>query len=185
MDPVWSPNGQAIVFTSGGRLVTVNSEGRKRGSVAGALAAGGNGREARARTQFSPDGERIFFDGVDGLSVINAQGGRARRLAPPQLRNLTFALSPDGSKIAISAGTGRGPEVYVISSSGGKLHRLTYNRGTEDTDPVWSPDNRKIAFTTNRDGNWEIYTMNVDGSQQKNISRNKADDVAPAWRASP
>jgi DNA-binding CsgD family transcriptional regulator len=34
----------------------------------------------------------------------------------------------------------------------------------------------KIAFLSNRDGNWEIYAMNADGSGQTNLSNNPGDD---------
>ena len=42
-------------------------------------------------------------------------------------------------------------------------------------------DARKIAFTSNRDGNREIYVMNDDGSGQANLTNNPADDSQPAW----
>ena len=37
--------------------------------------------------------------------------------------------------------------------------------------PAWSPDGRKIAFVSRRDGNSEIYVMNADGSAQENLTR--------------
>ena len=39
----------------------------------------------------------------------------------------------------------------------------------------------KIAFTTDRDGNYEIYMMNTDGSNPVRLTNNSADDEAPAW----
>ena len=39
----------------------------------------------------------------------------------------------------------------------------------------------KIAFASNRDGNFEIYIMDVDGSQQTNLTNNSADDILPSW----
>src|SRR5205814_9520420 len=39
----------------------------------------------------------------------------------------------------------------------------------------------KIAFDSNRDGNFEIYVMNADGSGQRRLTRNPAKDVSPAW----
>ena len=44
-----------------------------------------------------------------------------------------------------------------------------------------APTTAKIAFTSNRDGNYEIYIMNPDGTVQKNLTRHKAGDVQPAW----
>ncbi len=39
----------------------------------------------------------------------------------------------------------------------------------------------QIAFTSNRDGDWEIYVMDADGGNLRNLTNNRADDFAPAW----
>jgi TolB protein len=44
-----------------------------------------------------------------------------------------------------------------------------------------APAAAKIAFTTDRDGNFEIYLMNPDGSGQVNLTNNPAFDARPAW----
>ncbi len=41
--------------------------------------------------------------------------------------------------------------------------------------------NGLIAFTSNRDGNYEIYTMNPDGSNPTNLTNNPAEDSLPDW----
>jgi Tol biopolymer transport system component len=46
----------------------------------------------------------------------------------------------------------------------------------------WSPDGARIAFASDRDGNWEIYLMNADGGQQQRITINEATDQDPDWR---
>ena len=44
-----------------------------------------------------------------------------------------------------------------------------------------APKTEKIAFSSNRDGNWEIYLMNPNGSQQERLTRNSAGDHSPVW----
>lgn len=44
-----------------------------------------------------------------------------------------------------------------------------------------APATAKIAFTSNRDGNFEIYTMNPDGSEQTNLTQHRAADHNPVW----
>ena len=55
----------------------------------------------------------------------------------------------------------------------------------EPTPTPWpTPDNStisRIAFATNRDGNWEIYIVNSDGSNPHNVSNNPATDSHPSW----
>lgn len=41
--------------------------------------------------------------------------------------------------------------------------------------------NGKIAFQSDRDGNFEIYVMDADGSGQTNLTNNPERDVEPAW----
>lgn len=39
----------------------------------------------------------------------------------------------------------------------------------------------KIAFSSNRGGNWDIYTMDPDGKNPVKLTQNRADDFSPAW----
>ena len=50
-----------------------------------------------------------------------------------------------------------------------------------DSHPSWSPDGRKLAFVSRRDGNSEIYVMNADGSGLRNVTRTPSNDLDPAW----
>lgn len=60
------------------------------------------------------------------------------------------------------------------------IHKLTtgnYNNAF----PGFSPDGKRIAFQSDRDGNWEIYLMDVDGAQEVRITQNQAQDEMPVF----
>ncbi len=47
--------------------------------------------------------------------------------------------------------------------------------------PAWSPDEKQIAFQSNRDGPYHIYVMDADGTNARRITSGDADDRHPAW----
>ena len=66
--------------------------------------------------------------------------------------------------------TGDG-EIFTAYPDGTNLTQLTFNTAN-DLDPTYSPDGKRIAFETNRDGNFEIYKMRAaDGASRINVSR--------------
>ena len=68
-----------------------------------------------------------------------------------------------------------------MKADGSGLRNLTPKPVRDLADPAWSPDGRKLAFVSDRDGNSEVYVMNADGSGQRNLTRNPAYDADPAW----
>lgn len=71
-------------------------------------------------------------------------------------------------------------DIYVASSAGSNAVRLTAGPGWS-TDPAWSPDGRRIAFTSDRSGNPQIYIMDADGSSQRRVTSTPGANYRSAW----
>ena len=67
-----------------------------------------------------------------------------------------------------------------MNADGSGTRKLTHN-ARDNAEPAWSPDGRKIAFRSTRNGNRDIYVMNADGSGKRNLTRNAAWDSRPSW----
>jgi TolB protein len=73
---------------------------------------------------------------------------------------LPLAFNAQG-KIAFESCGGNNCEIFLINPDGTGLIQLTFN-SAQDVMPSVALNGTKIAFSTNRDGNYEIYTMNLD-----------------------
>ena len=48
-------------------------------------------------------------------------------------------------------------------------------------EPSWSPDGSRIAFASQRSGNFDIYVMNADGTETRKVTSTKGNDSHPTW----
>ena len=67
-----------------------------------------------------------------------------------------------------------------MNVDGTNVRQLTHSP-VRDMRPSWSPDGRRLAFTSARDGNHEIYVINADGTGLERITQNTERDDFATW----
>lgn len=82
------------------------------------------------------------------------------------------AISPDGSRIAFEY---KG-DIYTVGVDGGTATRLTSHPAYE-SNPVWSPDSRQIAFASDRHGNFDVMLMDAAGGNARRLTSNSASEI--------
>ncbi len=73
-----------------------------------------------------------------------------------------------------------GGDIWVAERDGSQPRRLTINPGVE-SNPVFSPDGKTIAFTGNYDGNTDVYTIPLEGGAPKRLTYHPSADVVRGW----
>src|SRR5687767_5575707 len=90
--------------------------------------------------------------------------------------NMAAALSPDGRTLIIDL---QG-SLWTLPASGGVANRIT-DEYLDARQPVWAPDNRRVAFQGYAGGVWHIYVMNAGGGDMRAITSGPFDDREPSW----
>jgi len=89
--------------------------------------------------------------------------------------------SPDGRWIAYTRPDDTSPgHIWVMSRDGHNPRQLTFGAGY-DRSPTWSPDGTRLAFASDRDGNWEIYTIRLADGALTRLTYAGAADQEPNW----
>lgn len=109
------------------------------------------------------------------LAVSLAIGGAdVSAITPKWLRDVK--ISPDGKEIAF---TYKG-DIWKVPATGGSAVRLT-SQPSYESEPVWSPDGKSIAFASDRAGGSDIYIMSADGGAARRLTYNSAAETPEAF----
>jgi dipeptidyl aminopeptidase/acylaminoacyl peptidase len=211
-DPLFSPDGAAIVFTrfSFGEGTPLRGElwsVRLDGSPPTQLTQVGAWQSDHAGS-FSPDGSQLAFT----RSTVDPQTGRGRtaiRVANPDgsgerllfKRAADPAFSPNGKRIAFVSDRARngelcvgercffGAELYVARADETHRKRLTRTEALNEGRPSWLATGSRIAYQRGKDvGNAQstsILQMNATGScARKLLDGGPSSATSPSWRPS-
>jgi dipeptidyl aminopeptidase/acylaminoacyl peptidase len=127
------------------------------------------------------------------LLVAPAVRGQADGLRPMtvddvmNVRYLTAtALSPDGTRVLYVVSEadlkqGRyNTDIWMVPVAGGTPVKLTNAPGRDDT-PHWSPDGKKVAFVSDRDGKPQIWLIAPDGGEASRLTESRTGVRDFAW----
>ena len=193
-EPWWSPDGERIAFTSqrDGKpdIFLMNRDGSAQKRLTDSVAADG-------RVRFSPDGKKIayysFRDQPLGfLWAANLDMSEAKPVlgeidqSDPKAEcagGFPGGWFPDGKRILFHGANGETKALQICSANadGTDIKVIFSEPDTASFFPTLSPDAKKIAFVTNRDGDDEIYVIGADGKGLRRITKDDGNDTDPTW----
>ncbi|MFN2525485.1 MAG: TolB family protein [Actinomycetota bacterium] len=184
--PAWSPKGDKIVFARRNNptdptdvnLHVINADGTGLVQITDTPGI-------ESSPEWSPDGRLIIFardreaSGAAGtpLEVIRPDGSGRRVVTDPGVQAFGPHWSPDGKKILFGSGQSQiqtpfislaageaDRDIWMMRRDGTHPQNLTADSDADNLFGIWSPDGKRIAFLSDRDGAYKIYTMRSDGS---------------------
>jgi TolB protein len=166
----WFPNGRLLVNRNDGTIETADPAGGTEQPIT---------LEQRPLLDavVSPDGTRIAFSfstAIDGddIWVLNWPSRKVARVLPMPAMQHEPAWSADGATLYfLSGGGGQSHDIWRYTPDTQAKEQLTVDE-LYHFDVAAGPDG-EIAYSSNRDGNYEIYVRQADG-----ISRRLTNDPA-------
>jgi Tol biopolymer transport system component/predicted Ser/Thr protein kinase len=167
--PHYAPTGH-LVYAQGGTLMAVQFDpqrltvtGAAVPMVEGVLQSTANGN---AQYSLSDTGSLVYvLESVQSppsrLVWVSRNGGEQPLAAPPRAYMIP-RLSPDDRRVAVVIAE-QEPQIWLYDFPRETLSRFTFE-GNANNGPVWTPDGKRIAFNSNKEGARNIFWQLADGS---------------------
>ncbi len=191
--PAWDPSGEHLYFASdrGGVMnlwrVALDPDS---GEVLGEPTAVTVPTRWGGQMSLSADAGRLVYRTVEFRSRLTAWpfDARAGRLTGPArtiLESTLTGVDPDLSSQGwvVFRTAFMQEDLYLMRADGTGLRRLT-DDAAKDRGPRWSPDGSRLAFYSNRSGDYEIWTIGRDGGdlrQQTRLAGKLGSLLFPVW----
>jgi TolB protein len=183
--PSWSPDAQAIAYTSFvSGFPDINVSWIHKGLLT--RPARGTDRQHNTLPVFSPDGTRIAFssnrDGNNEIYVMNADGSNVRRITRHPGIDTTPTWSPGGTHIAFVSERSGSPNIWRVDAQGLEQPVKLTNESHVDR-PTWSPPPlNEIAYTSRTGGaGFDIKVLDVATRSVRAITTGEGSNESPAF----
>ncbi len=137
----------------------------------------------------SADGRLFYLEGGGGeedLTWVSRSGVASKRIEISGLHTTgtgTFALSPDGKRVAASRQLEAGSDIWVKQLPDGPMDRLTFE-GSPNYYPSWSPDGKLVTFVSGRTRERSLFIRAADGTGRDSVVFSTAGGIS-SGRLSP
>jgi len=124
--------------------------------------------------------------GTEAPMVWMRHDGAMEVMRAPRRDWRSVHVSPDGTRIAFHLDDGRQLDIYTYEWARDFTTRLTSDPAV-DSNPVWSPDGRMIAFSSSRGLNQlaNLYWVFADGSgEPRRLTESDQRQIASSWHPS-
>ncbi|MBO7467084.1 MAG: PD40 domain-containing protein [Bacteroidaceae bacterium] len=118
----------------------------------------------------------LLFSVLLLASLFPLRAQEPATVTPLWLRDVK--ISPDGQQIAFCY---KG-DIWLVPTRGGSAHRLT-SLDSYECNPLWSPDGKSIAFSSDRYGNFDIFVMPQTGGTATRLTYNSVSEIAQSFSA--
>ncbi len=144
---------------------------------------GGTGQIAFASSRSGIPQIYIMNLDMTGLSLLtNMEGGACQPTWSPDGAQIAF-ISPCRARGDFTETLYRDSSIYVMNADGTGQRLVTTVPGS-DFEPAWSPDGKRIAFTSLRDGKKDIYLLTVDTGaivRLTTVNGDVQENSEPSW----
>ena len=159
-----------LIYAQGGSLMAVPFDPQRLTATGGAVPVAERVLQSpingNAQYSFSTTGSLIYVSGdvqaTERKLVWVSRIGEEQPVAAPARAYRGPRLSPDGRRVAMHVGE-QESQVWLHDLSREALTRLTFE-GNRNNNPSWTPDGKRIAFTSNKEGPSNIFWQLADGT---------------------
>ncbi len=194
--PMWSADGHRLYYVSD------RADGGNKNAAQNIWVATPGRSDARRVSSFtdgrvlwpsiSYDGREVVFEHNFSIWKLDTESGKTAEVpitrrgasSGPSVERLRLnerfselQLSPDGKKVAFIV---RGEVFAASAADGGDATRVS-NSAAEEYQVTWSPDSRRLAYVSDRDGTPHLYLYDFNNNSETQLTRDAADDSTPRF----
>ena len=176
--PNWTPDGQWLVYNSGGKLykIALENPGEPQQINTGFVTRCNNDHVVSFDGKYIVISHTPIEGGGSRIYTMPFTGGTPQLITPVGPSYL-HGISPDNKYLTYCAERRGNYDVYVIPFEGGEEIRLTTAEDLDDG-PEYSPDGKYIWFNSVRSGLMQVWRMKADGSEQTQMT---FDETRNSW----